>query len=247
MTRLPFRLALLAIAFGSFGASTQIAAQESARSDRYGTWTFDLGGQLAQPIGEFRSQIDRAWGVGGSVRYHMRELRLLGLRGDASWLNYGNETKNVPLSPTVNRVFVDMRTTNNIALATIGPELLISSGPVRPYAYAFAGYSYFYTESSAGDDNGGEAFASTTNFDDGGWATGWGGGVRIPVVVRSVEAAFDVGARLTRNGTRSYLRSGDIIDLPDRTLAINPRRTSADFWQYHLGVSFSPRRRDRGR
>jgi hypothetical protein len=116
-------------------------------------------------------------------------------------------------------------------------------GPLRPYAFAFAGYSYFYTESSVGDDGDGGRFAQSTNFDDGGWASGWGGGLRVPIAFRTVEAAFDAGARLTRNGMRTYLRRGDILDRPDGTLQFNPRSTPADFWQYHVGLSFSPRLR----
>jgi hypothetical protein len=208
-----------------------------------GAWSFDFAGQMAQPIGAFRTQVDRAWGVGGSVRRHFGWFAPLGIRADAAWLNYGNENKRVPLSPSVNRVIVDMHTMNNVAVLTGGPELMLTRGPIRPYVYAFAGYSYFYTESSANDDNGGETFASTTNFDDGGWATGFGGGLRLPVRFRSVEAALDAGARLTRNGTRTYLRRGDIIDQPDGSLQFNRRTTAVDFWQYHVGMSFSPTRR----
>jgi hypothetical protein len=199
----------------AFGLATVVLADTAGAQTfslglsprRTGPWTFDVGAQMAQPIGDFSSQIDRAWGIGGSVRYHHHNFPL-GARADVAWLNYGNERKTVPLSASVNRVFVDMNTMNNIALATIGPEVMLMQGPVRPYAFAFAGFSYFYTESSAGDDNGGGTFASTTNFDDGGLATGYGGGVRFPIVFRTVEAALDVGGKFTRNGTRSYLRHG---------------------------------------
>jgi len=198
---------------------------------------------MAQPIGAFSSQIDRAWGAGASVHYRLPRLPLLGARADAAWLNYGNEHQRVPLSPTINRVDVDMNTANDIALITVGPELAVPRGPVRPYAFAFAGYSYFYTQSSVGGDNEGGAFASSTNYHDGGMASGWGGGLRVPLGVRSVNVAIDAGARITRNGTRSYLRRGDIIDLPDGSLLLNPRTTTADFWQYQIAVSFAPRAR----
>lgn len=222
-------------------ANAQIFMLEPLASSRSG-WAFDIGGQMAQPVGDFRSNVDRAWGAGLSVRHHFRFFRPLGIRGDVSFLNYGSERRRVPLSATLNRVFVDMHTMNNIASFTVGPELLLSQGPVQPYAYAFGGYSHFYTESSAADDNGGGAFASTTNFSDGGLATGWGAGLRIPFRARSVDAAFDASARFTRNGTRSYLTAGDITDQPDGSLVFNERRTAADFWQYFVGVSFSPRR-----
>jgi hypothetical protein len=237
------RAVVTGIVLASTVAQGQVFDVQPSSQRGIGPWMFDVGGEMAQPIGEFRGQIDRAWGLGASVRYHFRRLPAFGLRGDVTWLNYGNENKTVPLSPTINRVFVDMHTMNNIAILGFGPELMVPRGPIRPYIFGFAGYSYFYTESSANDDNGGGSFASSTNFDDGGFASGWGGGVHIPLVFRRVAAAFDAGARMTRNGTRSYLRRGDIIDQADGSLLLDPRTTIANFWQYHLSVSFAPRSR----
>lgn len=213
-------------------------AEPSIRGSR-GTWGVDIGGQLAQPTGGFRSNVNAAWGLGVGVRHHFRWLQPLGLRGDFAFLNYGNETKRVPLSPSINRVIVDMTTSNNIGIVTAGPELRLSRGPIQPYLYGFAGYSYFYTESSVGSDNEGDAFASSTNFSDGGLAKGWGGGVSIPLRLRSAHLAIDGGARRTINGSRTYLRRGDIQDQPDGSMQFNPRATDADFWQFHLGASVS--------
>jgi hypothetical protein len=220
-----------------------MSERESEHRHRYGTWLIDLGPQYARPIGEFRANVERAWGFGASVRYGIDQIAPLGLRLDGAFFNYGNERKEVMLSPTVNRVHVDMNTSNNIAMITGGPELAVRTGAIRPYVFAFAGFSYLFTESSVGDDGDGDgSFASTTNFDDGGWATGWGGGLRLPLNVRRRDVAIDVGARMTRNGTRSYLRRGDIIDQPDGSLQFIERRTNVEFLQYQLGVSFAPSR-----
>ena len=210
-----------------------------------GGWSFDIGGQMAQPVGAFRTNVDRAWGGNVAARYRFGWFPTLALRGDAGFLNYGNERKRVPLSSTLNRVIVEQNTTNNIALFTAGPELALQSGFLRPYVYGFGGWSHFYTESSARDEDTGGSFASSVNFSDGGGAAGWGGGLRIPFRTRGTDVAFDAGARFTRNWTRSYLRPGDIQDLADGSLAFNERRTRADFWQYHIGVSLTPGRRSR--
>ena len=210
-----------------------------------GGWSFDVTGQMASPVGDFRSNVDRAWGGGLAVRYHFPTAPLLGLRADFGLLNYGNESKEVPLSATVNRVIIEQHTTNNIGLITFGPELAAQSGIVRPYVYGFGGWSVFYTESSANDEEGGYAFASSVNFSDAGGAAGWGGGLRIPLRLRTSDVSIDGGARYTRNWTRSYLRPGDVLDQPDGSLLFNTRRTSADFWQVHLGASFSPRQNRR--
>jgi hypothetical protein len=222
-------------------------AQGTTRQDDLrlatGLTVFDVAGQVAAPIGGFRANVDAAWGVGVAVRHHFSKLELLGVRGDFSFLNYGNERKRVPLSSTVNRVLVDMTTSNNIVVASAGPELMLTRGPINPYVYGFAGYSYFFTESSVGDDGDGGNFASSTNQGDGGLAKGWGGGVSVPLRVRQTLISIDAGARQTFNGPRTYLKPGDITDLSDGSLQINGRNTDADFWQYHVGVSFSFRRR----
>jgi hypothetical protein len=207
-----------------------------------GGWSLAVAGQYAQPIGGFHSNVDDAWGVGLAVRHHFRGFELLGFRGDFAFLNYGNERKRVPVSPTINRVLVDMTTSNNIAVVSGGPELMLTRGPIRPYVYGFLGYSYFYTESSVGDSEG-SAFAQSTNFSDGGMAFGWGSGVSLPLRIRAARVALDVGARRTTNGSRSYLRRGDIQDQPDGSLQFSPRTTDADFWQFHVGASISLRSR----
>lgn len=239
------RFLLAAFVVGTTGAPlaahAQIFMSEPSTRVSRGSWSVDVGGQLARPTGEFKSNVDAAWGFGAAIRHNFRWFEPLGLRGDFTFLNYGNERKRVPLSQTVNRVTVDMTTRNNIAVFSGGPELMVPRGPIQPYVYGFAGYSHFFTESSVGDDHEGGSFASTTNFHDGGLATGWGGGVRVPLRVRSALVAMDAGARLTRNGTRSYLRHGDIIDQPNGSMQLNARTTDADFWQYHLGASISLR------
>jgi hypothetical protein len=235
-------IACVSLIVAGTSGQAQIFLRESTTSSR-GLTLLDVAGQFAQPVGGFRSNVDAAWGAGLGARYHFGPLALLGIRGDLSYLTYGRETQRVPLSPTVNRVVVDMRTSNNIVVASAGPELMLRRGPINPYVHGFAGYSWFFTESSVGDDGEGSAFASSTNFSDGGLALGWGGGVSVPLEVRKAHISIDAGARRTFNGPRAYLKRGDIIDQPDGTMQFNPRNTDGDFLQYHLGVSFGLSRR----
>lgn len=230
------------------GAATAVDAQiilGHSHGTQRGNWGFGVGAQMARPVGDFRGNVAQAWGGTLALRYEFPRQRLLGVRADLGFLNYGNERKRVPLSPTLNRVVVEQTTSNNIGLVTIGPELAVPTGWIRPYLFAGGGWSHFYTQSSASDQDGGHTIASSVNFSDGGGAVAWGGGVRIPVSTRRTEVFLDAGARFTRNWTRSYLRPGDVIDLPDGSLSFNERRTTANFWQYHLGASFTPRRRSR--
>jgi hypothetical protein len=235
-------IACISLLFAGIPASAQVFHRESQQGS-HGLTALGIAGQYAQPVGGFRTNVDAAWGVGLGARYHFGPLELLGLRGDFTYLTYGNENKRVPLSPTVNRVLVDMTTSNNIVVASAGPELMLTRGPINPYVYGFGGYSWFFTESSVGDDGDGSAFASSTNFSDGGFATGWGGGVSIPLRMRTALISIDAGVRRTFNGPRTYLKRGDIVDQADGSLQFNARNTDGDFLQYHLGVSLGFRRR----
>ena len=236
-------LLLALVLASSQAADAQILmAQPDPRSSR-GPWGFDIAAQYAQTVHGFADNVRDAWGVNSSLSHHFSAIPAIGLRADVSFLNYGNERQDVPLSSTINRVFVEMNTSNNIVVFSGGPELAVPSGPVRPYVHGFAGYSYFFTQSSVGDDDGGGSFASSTNYDDGGFAAGGGGGLRIPFTTRRTAVSIDGGARFTRNGSRSYLRSGDIIDLADGSFTFTPRETDADYWTYYLGVSVSFGRR----
>jgi hypothetical protein len=226
----------------SLACSTPLAAQFVfiPRTGHSSSWAFDLGAQFVRPVGEFRVNVPRAWGVGASARYNVLRSPLA-LRADMTWLNYGNESRRVPLSSTVNRVMVNMRTANNISLVTIGPELSLNIGPLEPYAQAFYGYSSFYTESSVAGKRE-EDVASSTNYRDEGEASGWGSGLRIPIHSRRHSVAIDAGARFTRAGTRTYLTRGDVQDQPDGSLTFTPKTSATDFWQAHIGATFSSRR-----
>ena len=39
------------------------------------------------------------------------------------------------------------------------------------------------------------------------------------------------------NGVTTYLREGDIVDRPDGSIVIFPRRSEANLWSFRLGVS----------
>jgi hypothetical protein len=230
----------IAVLIVSHTAEAQLLSGASTMRKR---WSVDVAAQYAQPVGALRTNVRDAWGMTLAGGYRFGWSDALGIRADVGFLNYGNERKRVPLSPTLNRVVVDMTTSNNIFLATAGPMVAVPRGPIRPYAFAFAGYSYFYTESSVADADHSDSFASTTNFSDGGLALGWGAGVTIPMAVRRASIALDLGARRTANGERRYLRRGDIQDQPDGSLVLNSRITDADFWQFHVGASFAIRNR----
>lgn len=232
------RLPLVLIALGMASAPA-LAQPHDPVSPRVAT-PFYAGGNLtyARPQGEFSDFVKH--GFGGSAHGMVRLDRdgLLGVRLDLGALNYGNETMRVPLSSTIGgRVLVDVATSNNIGFAGVGPQIGVPNGALRPYVHGFAGVSYLFTESSVEGTYSDDEFATTTNFDDATFAWGGGTGLYIPVRRGVSPISVEMGVRYLNGGRARYLLEGDIEDLPDNRIRINPRQSDTDLMTFHVGVS----------
>lgn len=233
---------LLSAAALALLAAAPAAAQDCDCDDWHET-RFPTGGYVggsfvvAQPQGEFGREIDNA--LGGDLYYvHRLGGGPVGLRLGGGLLNYGYERQRLPLSSTVgDRILVDLVTTNNVAYLGVGPQIGLPDGVLRPYAHGFAGVSYLYTSSSLRGSGNHEPFAETTNFDDATFAWGGGAGLYIPLRGGPSPISLDLGATYTNAGEATYLREGDIEDLPDGGIILRPRRSDTDVLSFHLGVS----------
>jgi hypothetical protein len=197
-----------------------------------------LNVMAAQPLGEFDKYIDWGGGFGGEFLYALDRDGALGLRINMGLMIYGYETKEVPLSPSAGRVRVDINTSNNIFVMSIGPQIMMPSGAVRPYLNATAGWSYFFTHSSVEGGVDFEPYASSTNFDDGTFSWSAGGGLYIPVRRGRKPISLDVGAQYHANGEVRYLREGSIQDDGIGGVNFDPIRSHTNLITYRLGVTF---------
>jgi len=238
--RAPFAVLLAA----SLSLPTAAAAQMlGPRPDRAEPVSIrgQAGGALfiAQPVGEFDDYVGVGFGLGGHLLLRLDPAGVMSLRVDGGFLNYGRESKRVCLSSTVGcRILVDLVTSNDILFGSIGPQLAVPSGPVRPYVNGGIGLSYFATTSSlSGTSSANDDFARTTNFDDVTLAWSAGGGLYIPLRIGSTTLAIDLGARYLLNGEVEYLREGDIEDHPDGSITLHPTRSEANLLVWHIGVS----------
>jgi len=195
---------------------------------------------LSQPKGSFGSNIGNTFGGGGGLLYNLDRSGFFSVRFDASGLVYGHETKQVPFSETVGgRVLVDVRTANSIAAVSIGPEIALPKGPIRPYLNtAFTGL-FFNTSSSVDDIDGADGeIVSTTNHSDRTRAWTLGGGFIVPFTVRRTELGVDFGLRYHRGGEASYLREGSIQDNPNGSISFVPLQSRTPYMVYMIGVRF---------
>ena len=191
------------------------------------------------PRGELADNVSFAGGVGGSYVLMLGESGLVSLRADVGYMMYGQERYRTTLGGgPLSLINVDVVTTNNIVLGGLGLQIGNPGRKIQPYANATSGFSYFFTESSVEGTDNSESFASSTNYDDGGFAWSAGGGLYIPVSRRRTVVNLDLGVRWLDNGKRNYLRD-DGITFDDNEVQLHPVRTDAKGIQFSIGVAIS--------
>lgn len=132
---------------------------------------------------------------------------------------YGYEERSEPFSTTIPDVTVDVETSNNILMGHFVLRLQPPTGAVRPYIDGLVGFKYLFTETRI--ENEGfrdeEPVAVSTNFDDGAFSYGAGGGLDIRVYRgwlgkegETGEVAIHFGARYLFGGEAEYLKEGSI-------------------------------------
>jgi hypothetical protein len=200
----------------------------------------------AFPQKGFKQNVDAGIGLNGGYTYGFFSDTAVSLRlgGDAGFIIYGNETRTEPFSTTIPDVTVDVETMNNIVQFGLVGQLAATTGAIRPYLEAKAGFSYFYTETKI--KNTGKAdeeeIASSTNFDDTTGYTALGGGFLIPVYAQTdpAKGRFTVSVDLRFNywwgGNAEYLKKGS-IKRENGKVTYDISKSSTDMTSAHLGVA----------
>lgn len=146
-----------------------------------------------------------------------------GLGLDFNFINFGQDSRDEPLSSTIPDLTVRVKNEYNLVQGLLAAKIQPQDGVLRPYAEGLAGFNYFYTQTSIENrrNQGDEPIATDTNFDDWGFAWGGGGGVMIRVFDRrgSVNLTSDnplaagyinLGVRYLNGSEAEYLKEGSI-------------------------------------
>jgi hypothetical protein len=192
-------------------------------------------GVLSQPKGEFASNVGNGYGFDLNGMFRLDYRGYMNLRADVGGVQYGREHKDASFFGITGRIDLDLETTNSIAWAAIGPQLMIPDGPFRPYANAAIAYTRFSTTSTLSDPYGQFEPISNENAGDGSHAWIFGGGLLVPL---GTNGAINLGARYYYGGRARYLTEGDITDNPDGSITINPRNSKTDLVLWQLGFSY---------
>ncbi|QJR34338.1 hypothetical protein [Gemmatimonas groenlandica] len=194
--------------------------------------------QISEPKGEFGRNTGNGYGFGGYVLMRLDPNSIVNLRGDVSFLMYGNTTRRIPLGGTGGLIQLDLRTTSNIVSVVTGPQLLGPTGTFTPYATALGGFSVFWTSSAIeGSANENDPFATTTNASDAVWAYGGAVGSYIRVSNGKNPVRIDLGARFLRHDDVRYLNADRVREAYSNDRPPVPIRGRADFVTYYVGVN----------
>lgn len=238
----PVLAAALAVTLAPRAVRAQYTIDQRAGTQRRGP-RFTVGGgvEYAQPVSQFRQNVDHGFGGGGWARLHVDPAGVLSLRADVHYVNYGNHTQYFGASTILGFVNLEETTSNNIIVATIGPQLSVPTGPIRPYVNGAIGFAHFYTETALKDQYDQTTLAQSTNYSDNSLVYTGGAGLYIPLVTGQQTVALDVGARYNAIGTTRYLAKGDIQSDPTTQygIVITPHESDARFVTYHLGAAIT--------
>jgi hypothetical protein len=202
----------------------------------------------ADPVGELGLHIDQGFGGQLETAWALDRSRHLRLRADLGFIIYGHERQTMCFGTPIGcRIGVDLTTTNSIFFGGLGPELVLATGAIEPYVNASFGFAYFATTSSLSGDHDNHDFASTTNYSDANAAWRAGGGLRVRLSGGRRPVRLDVGAERHNNGVADFLTEGDIVDHPDGSVTLYPRRSEADLVTFRVGISIGIPQRSRRR
>lgn len=227
--------ALAAVTF-----STPASAQYGQQSRVFAPpprWSIGGGFDYAKPVSQFGQNVDHGFGGGGFARVNLDRGGLLSLRLDVDYLSYGHDTQYLPFGYYT----LQQETSNNVLVATIGPQLTIPLGGPALYANGGIGFGDFYTETSLSDYDTQQTYASQTNYSDNSLVYAVGAGLTIPFSLGNQALAVDLGARYHAIGTTRYLTKGDIQEDPTNpyNVIITPHESDARFMTYRLGLVVS--------
>ena len=194
----------------------------------------------SRPLGDMARNIGFGYGIDGAYLFRLDRAGIFSLRADVALAQYGDQNTRKRLSNSIgDRIQVDVVTSNDLAVASIGPQIARPGGRIRPYLDAGVGAQFFFTDSHVNGANDSFDFANTTNQHD--WTPVWvaGAGVAVPLYERRLHVLLDAGVRYLGGGHAQYLRPDSIHDFPDGHIEITPFDSDTHMALVHLGVTIS--------
>ncbi|MBA4251899.1 MAG: hypothetical protein C0425_10700 [Chlorobiaceae bacterium] len=201
---------------------------------------------IGMPQKEFKENVGRnGYGLGIEALYYLTPAIPLGIGVNLGFLNYGNETRNAPLSTTIPDITVRVDRSNNIGNFHLLFRLTQNFSNFSPYLDLLLGGSYFYTETKVVNRSNNQEFASDKNFEDWAFSYGYGGGVMINIfnskdetTGRVIPIFLDIKGRYLLGSEAEYLSEKDfIVNNLTGAVSYRTRISTTDLLNIQVGVS----------
>jgi hypothetical protein len=197
---------------------------------------------LAFPQDEFNEIVKQTgFGVAGEFLYSFPLVPVsIGLAG--GYIIYGNDSRRERFSLTIPDVYVDVKTTNNIATGHFLLRVSPRQGSVRPYLDGLIGFNYLFTQTKINSQGTGDEVASSTNFDDSAFSYGGGGGLLITLYQDKkaedglAAVNLDLRLRYLFGSEAEYLKKGS-IEISGGDVFYNVSKSVTDIITFQIGVT----------
>ena len=201
-----------------------------------------LGGR---PVGEFRNEENGGFGGEVTIGFQPFRRQPLVLRGSVGGLQYhavkafGYQEACDESGCWLEEVEYNARS-HNQWYAYAGPEIMATDGMIRPFAFAMVGRNFFRSTANFKPTTPGGQEFSQTLFSSNNFSTAYGGGVRWMVSTSGRNIGVELSGRVNRNVDAEYLTERGVVENPDGSVTITPRRGQAHVLGIAIGIWIGP-------
>jgi opacity protein-like surface antigen len=231
-------LSFLAMQFAvSAGAQDSTSAQNPV-STFARRFSFTASVIHSRPQGELARNVGLGYGINGAAMFRLDASGVFSLRGDVGGLQYGNVSRTLTLGDIAGNQFdLRLRTSNYIVPMTVGAQVTLPTGMVRPYANAGVGAQAYFTETTLESGRAGSNIASTTDESDFVASMTVGGGAYIALPLRGHQLDLDIGVQYFDGSRARYLAPASVNETTG-VLSTRPIESSAHLLVLKLGARF---------
>ena len=212
-------------------------------------FVFGIGFLGGLPVGDFKTHEDGGGGVDVMAGFQPFRRKPLVLRANFAYMQYSaldaRAYQDVCDEYSCWTELVTYRARQHSMMSLQGgPELMVTSGAWRPFAFAQGGITWFRSSartppSTPSGEPEDEKLFSSDNV-----STSFGAGIRRVGTSIGRQVGFEISARLTRNPAARYVNEDGVQQQPDGSWVITPRVGDANIVGISVGLWIGPRNQD---
>jgi hypothetical protein len=201
-----------------------------------------LAANVGQPIGDFAQNVGTAFGLDGFGTFGLDPRGIVSLRAQLGFLQYLRRDETFWVQSGFGLFELESETKSGVLTLGVGPQIMATSGSVRPYIAGTIGLSRFSTETAinvpASQSNSGtkEQLDQQTVSSDNILSLTGTAGIAFHLSFLGNSALADLGVRYHHNGEARYVSSDGVQYDGNGNVTVVPTTSEANFLTYRIGV-----------